>query len=189
MTFVGAPMIYYGDEAGMWSPDGDPSNREPMTWQDLEPYDDPDVKFNAERVCILSAGHCGTRRQIPTLQVGPCTIPCAIRRRGRHALVFERCSLNGQNAYVAALNRSDHEQRVDFKVDPSDKDTFLMNWLDADNFDVQAALTRPGRTAGDRHWCGAKSSMGTHALNGTVSLLLPAYGTAVLTQQPPAVAK
>ena len=32
MTFVGAPMIYYGSEAGMWSPD-DPSNRQPMIWR------------------------------------------------------------------------------------------------------------------------------------------------------------
>ena len=26
MTYVGAPMIYYGDEAGMWGP-SDPSDR------------------------------------------------------------------------------------------------------------------------------------------------------------------
>ncbi|MEO0586706.1 MAG: alpha-glucosidase C-terminal domain-containing protein [Planctomycetota bacterium] len=38
MTFLGAPMIYYGDEAGMWGPD-DPSDRMPMIWADLEPYD------------------------------------------------------------------------------------------------------------------------------------------------------
>ncbi|MEM9417892.1 MAG: alpha-amylase family glycosyl hydrolase [Planctomycetota bacterium] len=46
-TFVGAPMIYYGTEAGMWSPD-DPSNRQPMTWPDLEPYDNPQIKFDQE---------------------------------------------------------------------------------------------------------------------------------------------
>ena len=45
MCFVGAPMTYYGDENGMWSPD-DPSNRQPMVWKDLEPYDDPEVKFD-----------------------------------------------------------------------------------------------------------------------------------------------
>ncbi len=33
-TYVGAPMIYYGDEAGMWGAD-DPDNRKPMLWQDL----------------------------------------------------------------------------------------------------------------------------------------------------------
>ncbi|MFT7677028.1 MAG: cyclomaltodextrinase [Planctomycetota bacterium] len=38
MTYVGAPMVYYGDEAGMWGSD-DPNNRKPMLWQDLEPYE------------------------------------------------------------------------------------------------------------------------------------------------------
>ncbi len=38
MTYVGAPMIYYGDEVGMWGSD-DPNNRKPMLWKDLEPYD------------------------------------------------------------------------------------------------------------------------------------------------------
>lgn len=36
-TFVGAPMIYYGDEAGMWGGD-DPDDRKPMVWPDLR-YD------------------------------------------------------------------------------------------------------------------------------------------------------
>jgi len=34
MTYVGAPMIYYGDEAGMWGA-GDPDDRKPMVWPDL----------------------------------------------------------------------------------------------------------------------------------------------------------
>jgi glycosidase len=34
MTYVGAPMIYYGDEGGMWGAD-DPDDRKPMVWQDL----------------------------------------------------------------------------------------------------------------------------------------------------------
>jgi len=40
MTYVGAPMIWYGDEVGMWGSD-DPNNRKPMLWKDLEPYEDP----------------------------------------------------------------------------------------------------------------------------------------------------
>ncbi len=47
MAFLGAPMIYYGDETGMWGPD-DPSNRQPMVWRDLEPYDNPQVKFDPQ---------------------------------------------------------------------------------------------------------------------------------------------
>ncbi len=38
MTYVGAPMIYYGDEAGMWGAD-DPDDRKPMVWPDMT-YDD-----------------------------------------------------------------------------------------------------------------------------------------------------
>ncbi len=38
MTYVGAPMIYYGDEAGMWGED-DPGCRKPMLWEDIA-YDD-----------------------------------------------------------------------------------------------------------------------------------------------------
>jgi glycosidase len=40
MAFLGAPMIWYGDEAGMYGA-GDPIDRKPMLWRDLEPYDNP----------------------------------------------------------------------------------------------------------------------------------------------------
>lgn len=38
MTYRGAPMIYYGDEVGMWGAD-DPHDRKPMIWEDYK-YDD-----------------------------------------------------------------------------------------------------------------------------------------------------
>lgn len=37
MTYLGAPMIYYGDEVGMWGAN-DPCSRKPMVWEDLS-YD------------------------------------------------------------------------------------------------------------------------------------------------------
>jgi cyclomaltodextrinase len=48
MTLPGAPMIYYGDEVGMWGGD-DPDCRKPMVWPDLN-YD-PEVShpFNKPR--------------------------------------------------------------------------------------------------------------------------------------------
>lgn len=39
MTYHGAPMIYYGDEVGMWGAD-DPHCRKPMVWYDLIYYDE-----------------------------------------------------------------------------------------------------------------------------------------------------
>lgn len=38
MTYIGAPMVYYGDEAGMWGGD-DPCDRWPMLWDDMT-YDE-----------------------------------------------------------------------------------------------------------------------------------------------------
>jgi len=38
MTYVGAPMVYYGTEAGMWGAD-DPDDRKPMVWDDMS-YND-----------------------------------------------------------------------------------------------------------------------------------------------------
>ena len=35
MTLPGAPMIYYGDEAGMWGGD-DPDDRKPMLWKEFD---------------------------------------------------------------------------------------------------------------------------------------------------------
>jgi cyclomaltodextrinase / maltogenic alpha-amylase / neopullulanase len=39
MTYLGAPMVYYGEEAGMWGAN-DPCCRKPMVW--------PDVSFAPE---------------------------------------------------------------------------------------------------------------------------------------------
>lgn len=41
-SFPGSPLIYYGDEAGMWGAD-DPDDRKPMVWEDIE-YDDEEYK-------------------------------------------------------------------------------------------------------------------------------------------------
>ncbi len=39
MTYRGSPMIYYGDEAGMWGAD-DPHDRKPMVWDELDYKDE-----------------------------------------------------------------------------------------------------------------------------------------------------
>ena len=46
MTMPGAPMVYYGDEAGMWGAD-DPDCRKPMVWEELT-YD-PETADPLER--------------------------------------------------------------------------------------------------------------------------------------------
>lgn len=48
MTYVGAPMIYYGDEAGMWGAD-DPDERKPMLWADMKYANEASHPFGAQR--------------------------------------------------------------------------------------------------------------------------------------------
>jgi glycosidase len=79
MTSLGAPMIYYGTEAGMWGAD-DPCDRMPMVWDDLQ-YDpqaadplgrprDPDpVAFDAE-LCDFYRQLIALRHQSPALRRG-----------------------------------------------------------------------------------------------------------------------
>ncbi|HBS29124.1 MAG TPA: hypothetical protein DEB06_06655 [Phycisphaerales bacterium] len=40
-TYTGAPMVYYGDEVGMWGAD-DPTDRKPFPWPDLGRMANPD---------------------------------------------------------------------------------------------------------------------------------------------------
>ncbi|PCJ45923.1 MAG: alpha-amylase [Gammaproteobacteria bacterium] len=47
MTYVGAPMIYYGDEVGLWG-GNDPDCRKPMLWSDIN-YDDEIYLANGQK--------------------------------------------------------------------------------------------------------------------------------------------
>lgn len=49
MTMPGAPMIYYGDEAGMWGGD-DPNCRKPMVWPELIYDDESTHPFGKKRL-------------------------------------------------------------------------------------------------------------------------------------------
>lgn len=67
MTYPGAPMIYYGDEVGMWGSD-DPNNRKPMLWDDIGTYDspldvvDPQQLAWYQRITALRHKHRALRR-------------------------------------------------------------------------------------------------------------------------------
>ncbi len=68
MTYLGAPMIYYGDEVGMWGAD-DPTCRKPMLWRDLQPYAKPEenhvmrdhLRFYRD-IIALRKSHAALRR-------------------------------------------------------------------------------------------------------------------------------
>ena len=48
MTYMGAPMIYYGDEAGMWGAT-DPYCRKPMLWDDIKYEDETNGTLHSKK--------------------------------------------------------------------------------------------------------------------------------------------
>jgi cyclomaltodextrinase len=173
MTFVGAPMIYYGDENGMWSPD-DPSDRQPMVWKDLQPYDDPEVKFDQEKFEWYRR-LIAVRKHFPALQTG---FFRPVRIDDAHGIyVFSR-DLGSQHVYVV-LNHTGHPQSVEFT--PTEKASAFINWLDptASNLvePTEPEITRPDISVADH-------AHHIEANNHTLSVPMQAWGAAVVTSAP-----
>jgi cyclomaltodextrinase len=49
MTYMGAPMVYYGDEVGMWGAN-DPDCRKPMIWDDISFEDEATLPDQSTRI-------------------------------------------------------------------------------------------------------------------------------------------
>ncbi|HYE96126.1 MAG TPA: glycoside hydrolase family 13 protein [Rubricoccaceae bacterium] len=117
MAMPGAPMLYYGDEAGMWGAD-DPDDRKPMVWPDLvyEPERghprgqarraDP-VAFDHDLFAFHQAA-IRLRGQLPSLRRG--TFEVLAADAAAQTLAFAR-RVSGEEV-VVMLNRSDEEQRI-----------------------------------------------------------------------------
>jgi glycosidase len=114
MTYLGAPMVYYGDEAGMWGGD-DPCDRLPMVWQDLE-YEEqaadplarprtPDkVAFDGELFNFYRDA-IALRKEHPALRRGSWQVTHT--DDDAQFFAFQR-KLNDQTVYVA-FNRGDKD--------------------------------------------------------------------------------
>ncbi len=109
MTYVGAPMIYYGDEVGMWGA-SDPNNRKPMLWEDLGPYDNaedrPDKQLLAYYKEIVAM-----RKAHPALRTGSFRTVLADDAQDVFAFVRE----GGGEQVLVALNASGTPATVSFK--------------------------------------------------------------------------
>jgi len=114
MTYVGSPMIYYGDEAGMWGAN-DPCCRQPMLWPD-RPYaparflPDGSTRREAEVVAFDHELHQLYRRLIhlrnrhPALQCGD--FQTLLVNDEERIYVFSRSC--GEEQIIVALNNSPH---------------------------------------------------------------------------------
>jgi cyclomaltodextrinase / maltogenic alpha-amylase / neopullulanase len=137
MTYVGSPMVYYGDEAGMWG-GTDPDDRQPMIWKDLQPYDDPEVQFRQELFDYyvrLIALH----RRLAALHSG--FAHTVFADDARKILVYSR-DLGDEHVYVL-VNRSDQAQSVDLSTGQVDGNARLIDWLDATQAAVRPAPATP----------------------------------------------
>jgi len=121
MTYVGAPMIYYGDEVGMWGAN-DPDCRKPMIWNDIKYQDEiykPDQsKRSPDKVEVnqdLKEHYkklIAIRNNNLALQLGSfSTILCDDIK---DVYVFERIYEN-QKIYVV-LNNSNSNNEITFSV-------------------------------------------------------------------------
>jgi glycosidase len=174
MTYVGAPMIYYGDEAGMWSP-SDPSDREPMIWKDLEPYDDPQVKFRQDvfdQYQRLIAIH----RRLTALQLGFAHTVVADNEKGVYA--FSRDL--GDDHICVVVNRSPygHTERLIFG--PRDRNVALIDWLNRRETHLSSAP--PGDADGRPTITAIEGAApGAIARHGVINVALGPWGAMILS--------
>ncbi|MBK8915824.1 MAG: alpha amylase N-terminal ig-like domain-containing protein [Phycisphaerales bacterium] len=131
MTYVGAPMIWYGDEVGMWGAD-DPTCRKPMLWKDLEPYANPHENFVMEdhrafyqRAIALRNAHGALRRgAIRTLLTDDFADVWAFVRSddAEHVLVALNGSVNPRAARIPVGEGLPGRWRVVFSTPTSTAD-------------------------------------------------------------------
>lgn len=147
MTYIGAPMIYYGSEGGMWG-GHDPDDRMPMVWADLE-YDpqaiDPrgkdrvpdEVKFD-EQLFAYHKSAIALRRGHPALTQGDYSVLTAddVQR----SFVFTRRA--AKETLLVALNRGDQPATVELHLSSSNLKPIFVSQGELDA--VQTSVTSGG---------------------------------------------
>jgi glycosidase len=121
MTYVGAPMIYYGTEAGMWGAD-DPDCRKPMLWPDLQFEEEKSHPFGLPRPHDINAFNHELFQwyaDLARLRNGHgalCTgsFQFIVTRDDKDIVAFRR--VEGEQQYLVVLNNAWTPQRVTIPV-------------------------------------------------------------------------
>ena len=121
------PIVYYGDETGMWGAD-EPDNRKPMLWPDLRFEDEASHPLGQSRKRDPVRADPDLLRFYQTL--GKARTALAALRRGtvetvladdaRRVFVFARAL--DEERVVAAFNASDKEQTVEVPYAANSRD-------------------------------------------------------------------
>ncbi|GGO64030.1 glycoside hydrolase family 13 protein [Bowmanella pacifica] len=159
MTYVGAPMVYYGDEVGMWGAN-DPDDRKPMIWPDIRYENEvtnPDgSKRSADKVAVnqdLLAHYrklIDIRNQYVALRQGDFQTILVDDERGLYG--YER-QYQGQRVWIV-LNRGSQSQQI--LLENSDR----------------------------QHWLELVSNLPTKQQGDQLQITLPAYWGAVMIAKP-----
>ncbi len=148
MTYVGAPMVYYGTEAGMWGGD-DPCDRMPMVWSDLTYQDQAEDPLGRPREAD-SVGFDPTLfdyyRRVIQLRKDNSALS-----RGKFELVdhddeskfisFRR--QRNRAAVLVAINRGEHEFEYTLPLESSEAPRQIFSTEDASTtFDIRKESER-----------------------------------------------
>ncbi|MEM9664774.1 MAG: glycoside hydrolase family 13 protein [Bacteroidota bacterium] len=145
MTYVGAPMIYYGSEAGMWGAD-DPDDRMPMVWRDFT-YDDhtqnpdgttrpPETVAFDEDIFAFHQGLLALRTEHGALRRG--TFNVLLADDETDLFVYERA--HEGRRLVVALNRSTEGQRATVAMDNVDEAQAVQRFVTAEGYGFQTSI-------------------------------------------------
>ena len=125
LTYVGAPMFYYGTEAGMWGGD-DPDCRKPMPWDDMrletEKIDPRGRERPADDVNFDKELHGFFRDAIAMHTANPAfkTPDFSVLAADDAKNVFVYGRGTGPEMRVVAINRSNEKQTVRFNAPASE---------------------------------------------------------------------
>ena len=111
MTSPGAPMIYYGDEVGLWGSD-DPNNRKPMLWKDLEPYEESGMAVMDDHLAFYQSA-VALRNQYTALRTG--SIETILTDDEQDVMAFAR--EDDANRLLVILNARDEAANLSVPVD------------------------------------------------------------------------
>ncbi len=111
MTYPGAPMVYYGDEVGMWGSD-DPNNRKPMLWKDLEPFAEPGQAVMDEQLAFYRDA-IALRRAHSALRTG--SIETILTDDAQDVMAFVRA--DDAEEILVVLNAADAKATVTLPVE------------------------------------------------------------------------
>jgi len=109
MTNVGAPMVYYGDEVGMWGAN-DPDCRKPMIWDDIQ-YEDSDVSINSDLFDFYKKA-ISIRRNNISLNIGD--FQTLITNDSENLYAFMRSS--AKQKIVVVINNSDSDKVIQLPI-------------------------------------------------------------------------